>query len=78
MIRVVKKILANITEGIDTVLTLYHNLLKQGIEVIRNYDTIEQIPCFPDELNQVWTNLVHNAIQAMNNKGKLKVESQTQ
>lgn len=70
-----EKIEANIIEGIETVLTLYYNQFKQGVEVIRNYETdLPSILCYPDELNQVWTNLVHNALQAMSNKGTLWVE----
>ncbi|GAK55044.1 two-component sensor histidine kinase [Candidatus Vecturithrix granuli] len=63
----------NITEGIDIVLTLYHNQLKHGIEVIKYYDPVPAIQCYPDELNQVWTNLVHNAVQAMNGEGQLEI-----
>ena len=62
-----------VNEGIDLVLTLYQNQLKQGIEVMRNYQDIPEIICYPEELHQVWTNLIHNAIQAMNNKGKLEI-----
>ncbi len=70
-----EKINANIIEGIETVLTLYYNQFKQGVEVIRNYETdLPSILCYPDELNQVWTNLVHNALQAMGNKGTLTVD----
>lgn len=64
---------ATITEGIDLVLTIYHNQLKQGIEVIKDYQEVPSTLCYPEELSQVWTNLVHNAIQAMNNKGKLEI-----
>jgi PAS domain S-box-containing protein len=70
-----EKLQARITEGIETVLTLYYNQIKQGIEVIKNYgDNLPAISCYPDELNQVWTNLIHNAIQAMNNKGQLTID----
>ncbi|MBD2576837.1 cache domain-containing protein [Oscillatoria sp. FACHB-1406] len=69
-----KRVLASLTEGIDTVLTLYHNQLKQGIEVVRHYTEIEPIWCYPDELNQVWTNLIHNAIQAMDYSGTLTID----
>ncbi len=70
-----KPIEANIIEGIETVLTLYQNYIKQGIEVIKNYpDTLPLIYCYPDELNQVWTNLIHNALQAMNYQGTLKID----
>ncbi|OJJ21292.1 hypothetical protein BKI52_12070 [marine bacterium AO1-C] len=68
------KVEGNVKDGIETVLTLYHNHLKQGIHLEREYD--EQVPniwCYPDELNQVWTNLLHNALQAMDFKGDLKV-----
>ncbi|MCC3420603.1 MAG: AAA family ATPase [Microcoleus sp. PH2017_07_MST_O_A] len=67
------KTTASIAEGIETILTLYQNLLKQGVEVVRNYTEIPPILCYPDELNQVWTNLVHNALQAMDNRGTLTI-----
>jgi PAS domain S-box-containing protein len=66
---------APLTEGLEVVLTLYHNLLKQGIEVIRDFQPLPEILCYPDELNQVWTNLIHNAIQAMEGKGQLLVRA---
>ncbi|WP_231881150.1 sensor histidine kinase, partial [Oleiphilus sp. HI0123] len=34
--------------------------------------------CYPDELNQVWTNLTHNALQAMHNEGELSVSTKVQ
>ena len=56
----------DITTGIETVLEIYHNQLKHNISVIRRYQELPKIKCYPDELIQVWTNLIHNAIQAMN------------
>lgn len=44
------------------------------MEVIRNYEDIPPFFCYPDELNQVWTNLIHNALQAMDNKGTLTID----
>ncbi len=67
------KIEASITEGIENALTLYHNHLERGIDVIKHYEDVPPIPCYPDELNQVWTNLIHNAIQAMEGKGTLEI-----
>jgi signal transduction histidine kinase len=64
---------ANVTEGIEVVLTLWHNRLKKGIEVIRKYEDVPETLCYPDELNQVWTNLIHNAIQAMDGAGRLEI-----
>ncbi len=74
-----KKSLANLLENIENVLTLYQNQLKQGIEVIRYYpDEVPSILCYPDELNQVWTNLIYNALQAMQGKGILTLTIQLQ
>ncbi len=74
-----QKIIANITEGIEIILTLYEGQLKQGVEVIKNYDNaLPFVLCYPDELNQVWTNLIHNALQAMNNKGTLEIDVKEQ
>ncbi|MFB8788492.1 MAG: CBS domain-containing protein [Potamolinea sp.] len=64
---------AQIKDGIETVLDLYHNQIKKGIEVIRDYQNLPPILCYPDELMQVWTNLIDNAIHAMNGKGNLEV-----
>jgi two-component system, NtrC family, sensor kinase len=64
---------ASVTEGIEMVLTLYYNQLKHGIEVKTDYADVPFIACYPDELNQVWTNLIHNAIHAMNGKGILTI-----
>ncbi len=66
---------ADIVEGVETVLTLYHNQLKHGVDVTRDYEPLPAILCYPDELNQVWTNLTHNALQAMQNKGTLHIEA---
>jgi len=68
-----EKIQANIVDGIETILTLYHNQIKQGVEVVRNFQQVEPILCYPDELNQVWTNLLHNSLQAMDGKGTLTI-----
>ena len=68
-----EKVLADVTEGIETVYTLYYNQIKQGIEVSMNFEKIPQILCYPDELNQVWTNIIHNAIYAMDLSGKLDI-----
>ena len=68
-----KKVRASVIEGIETALTLYHNQLKHGVEVFRHYAVMPSILSFPDDLNQVWTNLIHNALQAMNYRGTLTI-----
>jgi signal transduction histidine kinase len=66
---------ANINETLETVLTLYENHLKRGVEVVRHYANLPQTLCYPDELMQVWTNILHNAIQAMNNAGTITINT---
>ncbi len=63
----------DIVEGIETVLTIYHSQIKQDIELIKDVNPVSPIMGYPDELNQVWTNLIHNALQAMDYKGVLKI-----
>jgi signal transduction histidine kinase len=70
-----EKHLVEITEGLETVLEIYHNRLKYNIKVFRNYQNIPKIWCYPDELIQVWTNLIHNSIQAMKEGGKLTIST---
>ena len=64
---------ASVIDGIETVLTIYHNQIKSGIEVAKSYSTVPLILCHPDELTQVWSNLISNAIQAMNYQGRLEI-----
>jgi len=66
-----EKISTDLIDSIETILTLYNNQLRQGVEVVRNYEKLPLIPCYQDEISQVWTNLVQNAIQAMRQVGQL-------
>ena len=58
-------------EGMETVLDLYQNQFKQGVEVECAFADLPAVPGHEDELVQVWTNLIHNAVQAMDGAGKL-------
>lgn len=66
----------DLASTIETVLTLYHNKLKHGVDLIFQAEKLPPVPCFPDELNQVWTNLIHNALYAMDYKGTLSITVQ--
>ena len=66
---------ADIVEGLETALTLYQNQMKYTVTVIRRYADLVPIRCYPDELTQVWTNLIHNALQAMDYNGELRIET---
>ena len=64
---------SELREGIETVLTIYQNQIKQGIELVRHFEELPLVHCLPDEINQVWTNLIHNALQAMGRTGTLTI-----
>ena len=64
---------SDLREGVETVLTIYQNQIKHGTDLVRNFQDLPPVRCLPDEINQVWTNLVHNALQAMDHKGTLTV-----
>ena len=64
-------------KGLDnTLLILKHKLKKKNIEVVRDYaEDLPRVTAFGSELNQVWTNLIDNAIDAMPDGGRLKVRT---
>lgn len=68
--------LMDLNESLDVVLTLYHNQLKHGIAVETNFQSgIPRMLGYSDELGQVWTNIIHNAAQAMQYDGKLTLHT---
>ena len=66
-----EKVETDVLGGLETVLELYHNPIKHGIQVIRHYGELPTLMGYPDELIQLWSNLVQNALQAMGQQGTL-------
>ena len=67
----------DIHHGIENTLVMLRHDLKHGIEVERHYDeTMPKITAHGSELNQVWTNLITNAVDAMKGLGKLVITTQ--
>lgn len=65
----------DIHEGIESTLTILKHKLKYGVAVNRDYGELPQIYAYGRELNQVWTNLIDNAIDAMQGKGELTIRT---
>ena len=64
----------DVHQGIEDTIQLLSHKLKQGVKVKRTYDrNLPFILAFGSELNQVWTNLIDNSIQAMSEKGDLEI-----
>ncbi len=62
----------DIHTGLENTLTILRNKWKQGITINRNYARgLPKIEAYASELNQVWTNIIDNAIDAMNGEGEL-------
>jgi two-component system, NtrC family, sensor kinase len=60
-----EKKMANIHEGIDNTLLLLSNRIKNGIYVVKHYGDLPLVECYPSQLNQVFMNLLSNAIDAV-------------
>lgn len=62
---------SNLHDDLDNTLVILHNKIKRSIKVHKQYESLPPITGYIDQLNQVWTNLIHNAIQAMRGEGDL-------
>ena len=57
-------------EGLNSTLVMLGGKVREGITLEKEYDkSLPRIPAYPAELNQVWTNLIDNAVHAMHAKG---------
>jgi len=66
----------DIERGLETTLTIMNHKLKRGITVVRDYDpNLPKVMSSGSELNQVWTNLIDNAADAMKTGGKLTIRT---
>ncbi len=67
---------ANVHDGIDATLVLLKHHLKGRINIVREFDAkIPPLYCFPNQMNQVFMNLIHNAIQAIEQEGEIKIKT---
>lgn len=65
-----------VEKGIEDTLVILRHKLKKGIKIIKHYDkNLPEIQAYGSELNQVWTNLIDNAIDAMDGKGILTIST---
>ena len=64
----------DVVKSLEITLTILNHKLKQGVKVQRDYQRVPLlVNSFGSELNQVWTNIIDNAIDAMGGKGELRV-----
>jgi signal transduction histidine kinase len=66
----------DVHELLDSTLAMLAGKIGDGITVVKDYDLgLPRIPAYPSELNQVWTNLIDNAVSAMDGHGTLTVRT---
>ncbi len=65
----------NIHESLDNTLTLLQHELKHRIEIHRDYGALPGIECYPNRLNQVFMNVLVNAVQAIQGKGEIHIKT---
>jgi signal transduction histidine kinase len=66
----------DVTQGIDSTLAMLGRKLGDGVTLVRDYEaSLPRIEAYPAELNQVWTNIIDNAIDAMGAGGTLRISA---
>jgi signal transduction histidine kinase len=69
----------DVTEGLESTLVMLGHKLRDGVRVVREYgDGVPRIEAYPGELNQVWTNLIDNAVDAMEGQGTLRLATRAE
>ena len=66
---------ADINKEIDLTLDLIRHETKNRIEIVKNYSNLPPIKCYPNMLNQVFMNILMNAIHAIKDKGKITIDT---
>ena len=66
----------DVTVGLDNTLVILRPKLKAGIEIVRDYQPgLSAIEAYGSELNQVWTNIIDNAADAMGGRGRIRIRA---
>ncbi|MCH7549100.1 MAG: histidine phosphatase family protein [Candidatus Krumholzibacteriota bacterium] len=65
----------DVHEGIDSTITLIEPDVSDGVKIVRNFGTLPLIYAYPSELNQVFMNIILNAVQASGNKGEVEIRT---
>jgi two-component system NtrC family sensor kinase len=63
----------DIHEGLENTLQLLTGELKNRIKVVKNFDKLPKVNCYPSQLNQVFMNVLSNAAQAIENEGEIQI-----
>lgn len=65
--------LANINDGLQSTLLILNNKIKNKANIVTNYGKIPEILCYPGKVNQVFMNIINNAVDALTDKGNVYI-----
>ncbi len=68
----------DVRDGLESTVTMLGHKLKGGVDVVREYADLPEIDAYAGELNQVWTNLIDNAVDAMDGQGTLTLRTRAE
>lgn len=68
---------SDLNKGLDSVLVIANNVLKDKVTIVKEYGDIPKISCSPSQLNQVFLNLIVNAAQAIEKQGTITLRTYT-
>jgi len=68
----------DVTEGLESTLAMLGHKLRDGVTVVRDYADLPRIDAYAGELNQLWTNLIDNAVDAMDGRGTLRLTTRVE
>ena len=68
---------SDLNKGLDSVLVIANNVLKDKVTIVKEYSDIPKISCSPSQLNQVFLNLIVNAAQAIEKQGTITLRTYT-
>jgi signal transduction histidine kinase len=66
---------ADIHQGINDTLTLLYHEIKNKVDIEKEYGNLPKIKCYPNQLNQVFMNILINSVQAIEEKGMIKIKT---
>lgn len=68
---------ADLNEGLEATLSMLQPNLTDRIQVVKAYGNLPEIECFPGQINQVFMNILSNAIQAIEGEGRIQITTRT-
>lgn len=66
---------ADLNEGIESTLSLLHSVYKDKVEIIKELGLLPEVDCFPGQINQVFMNIISNAVQAIPDLGTIFIKT---